>query len=120
MAETTHRTLVAYVLPEAHTRARGSFCRSPSVGGGFIETALPIFNCKTGQTCFTITFVATGPAARCPPVCQGTAFPLRRNVEIIHYRADGRKGEVISTAQQRHDFLPFEEHGSHHIDDGVI
>ena len=60
------------------------------------------------------------PGGSQPPVCQGTAFPLRRNVEIIHYRADGRKGEVISTAQQRHDFLPFEEHGSHHIDDGVI
>ena len=34
------------------------------------------------------------PGGSQPPVCQGTAFPLRRNVEIIHYRADGRKGEI--------------------------
>ena len=60
------------VLPLAHTRAHGSLRRTPSVWPD----------------------VATGPAARCPPVCQGTAFPLRRNVEIIHYRADGRKWEI--------------------------
>ena len=38
------------------------------------------------------TDVATGPAARCPPVCQGTTFPLRRNGKIILYRAVWRKG----------------------------
>ena len=38
------------------------------------------------------TDVATGPAAWCPPVCQGTTFPLRRNGRIILYRAVWRKG----------------------------
>ena len=40
-------------------------------------------------------FLQNGPAARCLPVCQGTSFPLRRNGKIIHYHANGRKGELI-------------------------
>ena len=44
--------------------------------------------------------VATGPAARCPPVCQGTEFPLRRNGGIIPYRAVGRKRTVAGKAKR--------------------
>ena len=66
-------TLVAYVLPLAHTRARGSVL-SLSIGGGVLETTPP-------------SDAATGPAARCPPVCQGPSFPigawrLRRETQV--------------------------------------
>ena len=40
--EATLRT-VAYVLPLAHTRVRGSFASLSIGGGGFIETVLPMW-----------------------------------------------------------------------------
>ena len=44
--------------------------------------------------------VATGPAGGCPPVCQRSEFPHRRNVGIIHYCAVGCKGEQEKRAKR--------------------
>ena len=56
------------------------------------------------------TDVATGPAARCPPVCRGTTFPLRRNGKIIPHRADGRKGG--SALEFTHFLAPADDTGT--------
>ena len=75
------------VLPFAHTRARGSVL-SHSIGAASGRSKLRPSRRERDKA---RPDAATGPAAVCPPVCQRTTFPLRRNVRIIPYRADGRK-----------------------------
>ena len=85
------------VLPEAHTRVRGSCCVALHQGRrrsrGDRPTVVVAASCDPPD-------VATGPAGGCPPVCQRSEFPHRRNVGIIHYCAVGCKWEREKRAKR--------------------
>jgi len=77
------------------------FCHTPS-GAASGRSKLRPSRCERDKA---RPDAATGPAAGCPPVCQRSTFPLRRNARIIPYRADGRKvckKEIMTKRMRTH------------------